>query len=79
MLSTAVCVLQARIPINGPTPVAFESDLFVGTAAVWVKGLPSAPQGLFKGKRRRSRISVQGRFKQPLSFDDVRPFPLALP
>ena len=44
-----------------------------GQVAVWVKGLSSSPAHLFEGKHRKSRVTVQGRFKQPLLFDDVRP------
>ena len=54
---------------NGPPtraqgePIDFESDMFAGRVMMWVKGLPSAAPDLFKGKRRRTRITVQGRFK----------------
>ena len=54
------------------TPIEFESDLFVGRVAMWVKGLPTAAPDLFKGKRRRTRITVQGRFKRPVPFEEVR-------
>ena len=54
------------------TPIEFESDLFVGRVAMWVKGLPTAAPDLFKGKRRRTRITVQGRFKRSLPFEEVR-------
>ena len=50
------------------TPFEFESDMFAGRVMMWVKGLPTAPRDLFKGKRRRTRITVQGRFKRPVSF-----------
>ena len=35
----------------------------MGTAAIWVRDLPTAPADMWKGKRRRSRIAIQGRFK----------------
>ena len=53
-------------------PIDFETDLFTGRVAMWVKGLPTAAPDLFQGKRRRTRITVQGRFKRPLPFQDVR-------
>ncbi len=52
-------------------PIEFESDLFVGRVAMWVKGLPTAAPDLFKGKRRRTRITVQGRFKRSVPFEEV--------
>ena len=36
-----------------------------------MKGLSSSPKDLFTGHRRQTCIMVQGRFKQPLSLDDV--------
>ncbi len=39
---------------------------------MWVKGLPTAAPDLFKGKRRRTRITVQGRFKRSVPFEEVR-------
>jgi Protein of unknown function (DUF1769) len=44
-------------------PIQFETDSFVGSAAIWVRDLPTAPADMWKGKRRRSRIAIQGRFK----------------
>lgn len=34
-------------------------------------GLQSAPRGLFAGQRRRTAVTIQGRFKQELGFDDI--------
>lgn len=47
-------------------PVHFEGDLFTGKAILWTKGVPSQPKHLFKGQRRKSSITVQGRFKRPV-------------
>lgn len=44
-------------------PIQFETDSFVGSAAIWVRDLPTATADMWKGKRRRSRIAIQGRFK----------------
>lgn len=51
------------LPVLWRRPIRFETDRFVGSAAIWVRDLPSAPEGLFSGKRRRSRVSIQGQFK----------------
>eukprot|EP00891_Asterochloris_glomerata_P006939 jgi/Astpho2/6939/Aster-x1409 len=59
-----------RIPLNSEQPIEFETDLFKGQACIWIQGLPSTPPGLFKGKQRKSMITVQGRFKQRVAFED---------
>ena len=51
--------------------IDFETDLFKGCAVIFVAGLQSSPQGLFSGQRRRTAITVQGRFKQAIGFEDV--------
>lgn len=62
----------ARLALNNVDgPIEFESEGFVGRAAIWVKGLPSSPPDLFKGKRRRSRLSIQGRFLKRTCMEDV--------
>lgn len=33
---------------------------------LWTKGVGSQPAGLFKGQRRKSSITVQGRFTRPV-------------
>ena len=45
----------------GRRPIMFESEDFVGKAAIWVRNLPSAPPDLFKGQRRKSRVTMQVR------------------
>jgi hypothetical protein len=60
-----------RIPLNTSRPIQFETDSFVGTAAIWVRDLPTAPADMWKGKRRRSRIAIQGRFKERICMEDV--------
>ena len=51
--------------------IEFETPLFKGCAVIWAQGLPSTPKGLFDGKRRKTSITIQGRFKQELAFEDV--------
>ena len=52
--------------------IEFETDLFKGCAVVvWVLGVPSAPSDLFEGQRRKTAITVQGRFKRELSAEEV--------
>lgn len=36
-----------------------------------MQGLASTPADIFAGRRRRTHVTVQGRFRAPLSFDDV--------
>ncbi len=43
----------------------FESEGFVGKAAIWIRNLPSSPPGLFEGQRRKSRIVMQVRRSVP--------------
>lgn len=45
--------------------IHFEGSLFKGKAMLWTKGVGSQPAGLFKGQRRKSSITVQGRFTRP--------------
>lgn len=51
--------------------IEFETPLFSGRACVWVQGLPGAPDSLFAGRRRRSLVTVQGRFRQAVPLDDL--------
>ena len=51
--------------------IHFETDLFVGCAVVWARGVPSAPARLFEGQRRRTVMAVQGRFKRPVAVEDL--------
>ncbi|KAK9803895.1 hypothetical protein WJX72_002783 [[Myrmecia] bisecta] len=60
-----------HIPYNTGRPIQFESELFKGCVLINVAGLSTAPADLFQGKRRKTSLTVQGRFKQPLGFDDV--------
>ena len=52
-------------------PIPFESDLFSGSAVLWTKGLPTTPEGLFQGQKRKSAITIQGRFKQQVPMLNV--------
>lgn len=49
----------------------FETENFKGGAVIWVKGLGSAPPDLFAGQRRKTSITIQGRFKAPAGLDDI--------
>ena len=48
-----------------------ETDDFKGRVSIWVQGLDTSPPDLFKGKRRKTAIVVQGTFKEPLLFEEV--------
>lgn len=47
-----------RLPLNS-APIPFESDLFKGQIAVFIRHLPSTPAHMFKGKKRVSWIVIQ--------------------
>ncbi len=49
----------ARLPLNGGQKIHFETDLFKGCCVMYVAGLHTSPAGLFAGKRRKTRITVQ--------------------
>lgn len=61
------------LPIGVPIP--FESELFVGTLLVRLKGVPSDdPSGdaaYFMGRKRLFQAIVQGRFKEDIAVSDV--------
>ncbi|BDA45975.1 probable phosphatidylinositol 3,4,5-trisphosphate-dependent Rac exchanger protein at N-terminal half [Coccomyxa sp. Obi] len=59
------------IRINDGRRIEFETDLFRGCAVIWAQGLGSSPEGLFAGERRKTSITVQGRFKQDCSVEDI--------
>ena len=61
----------AALPVNTGEPIEFETPMFAGRAVVWCRGLPGAPDALFAGRRRRSLVTVQGRFKAPVELDDL--------
>lgn len=46
-------------PAPPPRPIRVESDLFVGQACVFLRGLKTTPEALFKGQKRRSLLVVQ--------------------
>lgn len=48
----------AGIPLNHYL-IHFESDLFVGSMLVYIRGLPSSHEPYFSGKKRRSTFMVQ--------------------
>lgn len=60
-----------RLPVNNGSPIEFESPMFSGRACVWIRGLPGAPDALFAGRRRRTLVTVQGRFRQAVPLDDL--------
>lgn len=51
--------------------VLMDRSLFQGQACMFVRGLPSSPEHLFQGSKRRSLIAVQGRFKRPTPFNNL--------
>lgn len=57
--------------LNSAIPIYFDSDLFEGHAVLWAASLPSTPQHMFQGHKRKTSFVVQGKFKQPLPFDSV--------
>eukprot|EP00891_Asterochloris_glomerata_P002197 jgi/Astpho2/2197/Aster-03187 len=60
-----------KLESNTGEPIHFESDLFSGCAVLWTKGLPTTPEGLFQGQKRKSAITIQGRFKQQVPMVNV--------
>lgn len=54
------------VATNTGRPIHFDGNLFTGCAMLWTKGVPSQPGRLFHGQRRKSSITVQGRFKRPV-------------
>lgn len=58
-----LCILRRRLEV--------ETELFKGAAVIWVQGLSSAPKDLFVGQRRKTSITVQGRFKQACRLEDI--------
>lgn len=57
--------------MNTGEPFNFESSLFEGRALLYVAGLESTPKDLFQGKKRKTHLIVQGKFKKRLEVDDV--------
>ena len=49
-------------PANQGTPLAFETDLFVGNMSFLVAGLPTSPPNLFAGQKRLSHLVIQARY-----------------
>jgi hypothetical protein len=56
---------------NTGRPMEVESNLFKGRMLLWTKGLKTTPEGLFDRQRRKSAITLQGRFKQRLEMENV--------
>lgn len=61
---------HAPLRVNS-NPQPFESPLFKGVVAVYVRHLGSTPAQLFRGKKRLSWVVIQGRFKRPVSLDTL--------
>jgi len=60
------------LPINDRrTPIPFETPLFKGVAMIRIADLPSSPTDYFYRKRRKMQVAIQGKFKRPLTFDNV--------
>ncbi|KAI8464539.1 MAG: hypothetical protein J3K34DRAFT_526123 [Monoraphidium minutum] len=51
--------------------IPFETDLFQGVFAIYVRHLPSTPAAMFKGRKRLTWMAVQGKFKRALPVDSV--------
>ena len=43
----------------------------MGCAVIWAKGVPSTPAQYFEGQRRKTVMALQGRFKRPVSVEDL--------
>jgi hypothetical protein len=65
---------------NGPCPIgkpfSFSSELFEGTCLIRLKNIPNSDDvagddAYFSGRRRLFQTIVQGRFKEPLSLNEV--------
>jgi hypothetical protein len=72
---------RCRVSVNSKVAHEFDGPLFVGRIAVYLKGLPAVEGdsvAWFEGKRRRSWIIVQGRFKQRVATSECSP-PFRLP
>ncbi|KAK9804498.1 hypothetical protein WJX73_010880 [Symbiochloris irregularis] len=65
----ATHLMTERVNTGPAMPIS--TDLFTGTAKLWVAGLTTTPPGIFEGHKRRTMLVVQGRFKSPLHFNDV--------
>jgi hypothetical protein len=61
---------HAPLRVNS-NPQPFESPVFKGVVAVYVRHLGSTPGHLFRGKKRLSWVVIQGRFKRPVSLDTL--------
>lgn len=60
-----------EVSINNITNITkIESDVFVGELLIRVAGLDDTDTEYFKGKRRKSQILIQGRFKRLLRSSD---------
>lgn len=77
-LQPGVLLLHAPRANAAPWPpccssIDFETPLFSGRACVWLRGAPggAAVDEQFAGRRRRSLVTVQGRFRRPVPLDDL--------
>ncbi|KAL4431324.1 hypothetical protein ABPG75_006580 [Micractinium tetrahymenae] len=64
---------RRNLPFNDGSPIEIETPLFSGRACVWLRGAPGGPaaDAQFAGRRRRSLVTVQGRFRVPVPLDDL--------
>eukprot|EP01061_Rhynchopus_euleeides_P022663 TRINITY_DN37035_c0_g1_i1.p1 TRINITY_DN37035_c0_g1~~TRINITY_DN37035_c0_g1_i1.p1 ORF type:complete len:433 (+),score=97.27 TRINITY_DN37035_c0_g1_i1:42-1301(+) len=73
-----ICEGGVNLPLNFSRPTAFESELFVGEALFRVRNVqgaandPWATGKQYHGKKRLMAFVVQGKFKQRLTFADVK-------
>ena len=62
---------RTRVDVNSGIAHEFDGPLFKGKISVWLRGLPQANGGdVFEGKRRRSWVVVQGRFKERIATSE---------
>ena len=59
------------VTLQTQVPFEFETELFKGSAVIFLRGLDNTPDPVFKGKARAIQFSVQGRFKRPVFMDDL--------
>lgn len=53
------------LAVNGG-PIPFETDLFKGVVAVYIRHLPTTPPHMFKGKKRLAWVALQVRGGVPV-------------
>jgi hypothetical protein len=64
---------RGRVRVNHGDAYSFDGPLFHGRIMIWIQGLPIAEgcPDVFAGRRRRTWVTIQGRFKQAIPCSDV--------